>query len=181
MRLWMARAQAQISSIHERRRFRIGSRRCIAHHLRAARDDQIFHPRHDVRRRDIHRRDARAAEAVERHAAGFHIVTGIERGHAAKIGTLLAALAGRAPDNVVDFGSLEIVALGDRTQHGGRELLRMNVCECALADLADAARCAACIDNISLSHFVLRCMNIDLRHGAGGAHFHARQMRSLLD
>ena len=58
MLLRMTRAQTQIAGIHERRRFRIGGRRRVAHHLRAAGDDEVFHTRHNVCRGDVHRRDA---------------------------------------------------------------------------------------------------------------------------
>ena len=53
---------------------------------------------------------------------------------------LLAALRAGAPDHVVDLGGVELVALGQRPQHGDAQLLRMDLRQRALADLADAPR-----------------------------------------
>ena len=114
MRLRMQRAQMQIARIHEGRRFGIGGRGGVAHHLGAAGDDEVFHAGHDLGGGHVHGGDARAAEAIQRHAAGLDVIAGIEGGHAAQIGALLAALGRGAPDDVVDLGGVEIVALGDR-------------------------------------------------------------------
>ena len=67
-----------------------------------------------------------------------HVVAGVERGHAAEVAALLADLRAGAPDDVVDVGGVEVVALGERPQHRGGEVLRVEVGERALAVLADA-------------------------------------------
>jgi hypothetical protein len=55
--------------------------------------------------------DARTAEAVERDAAGLHVVAGVERGHAAQVAALLRDLRWlRAPDDVVDLGGVDCCA-----------------------------------------------------------------------
>ena len=138
VRLRMQGAQAQVAGVHHERPARRGGP--ARHHLGAAGDHEILHARHDPGGRDVDGGDARAAEAVERHAAGADVVAGVERRHPAQVAALLAALRAGAPDDVVDFGGVEAVALGQRAQDGGAELLRMNVRQRALAGLADAAR-----------------------------------------
>ncbi len=54
------------------------------------------------------------------------VVAGVERRHAAQIAALLAALGAGAPDDVVDVGGVEVVALGQRLQHRGAQVLRMD-------------------------------------------------------
>ena len=122
------------------------------HHLGAAADDEVLVTGHHHRRGEVVGRDARAAEAVEGHAAGAHVVAGVERGHAAEVAALLAHLRAGAPDDVVDVGGVEAVALDERPQHGCREVLRVQVRERALALLADAARRAARVDDESVGH-----------------------------
>ncbi len=152
MRLGMQRAQMQIAAIHHRRRLRIGGRCGVAHHLRTAGDDQIFHAGHDLGGGKIHRCDARTAETVERDAAGAGVIAGIEGRHAAEIAALFAALGRGAPDNVVHLRRVQIIAFGKRLQNGGGKTLRMNVGQRTLADLADAAWRAAGIDDVGFRH-----------------------------
>jgi len=70
----------------------------------------------------------------------------------AEVSALRAALAARAPDDVVNRGRIELVALGEGLQHGGCQLLRVDMSKGALANFANAARCAAGVDNIGFSH-----------------------------
>src|SRR5690606_27061276 len=93
--------------------------------------------------------------AVERHARGADVVARIERGHAPEVARLLADLGARAPDDVVDVGGAQRIALGERAQDGGAEVLRMHVREGALAGLADAARRAAGVDDQCVGHLKL--------------------------
>ena len=56
------------------------------------------------------------------------------------IAALLAALGRGAPHDVVDFLGLQAVALGQGLQDRGGQVLRVEVGQRSLADLADAAR-----------------------------------------
>ena len=98
--------------------------------------------------------DAGAAEAIQRHAAGAHVIAGVERRHPAEIAALLAALRTGAPDDVVDIGGIDAGAIGERAQHRGAELLRMDARQGALAGLADAPRRSACVDDQRVNHGV---------------------------
>ena len=153
VRLRMPRAQAQVAAVHELRgRGGVGGGRRVGHHLGAAGDDQVFHARHDHGRGQIDRGDPGATEAVEGNTAGLDVVAGVERGHAAEVAALLAALAGRAPDDVINLGGVQIVALGHGPEHRGGQLLRMDIGERAFANLADAARRAAGVDDQGFGH-----------------------------
>ena len=57
-----------------------------------------------------------------------------------------------APDDVVDVGGVEAVALDQRLEHGAPEVLRVQVRERALALLADAPRRAAGVDDEGVGH-----------------------------
>jgi len=50
----------------------------------------------------------------------------------------LPVLRGRAPDDVVDIGGVDVVARGQRLQHSGAKMLGVHVGQRALADAADA-------------------------------------------
>ena len=65
------------------------------------------------------------------------------------------------------FGGVELVALGEGLEHGGRQMLRVAVGQRALAGLADAARRAAGVDDVGVAHGLLQCLR-------GGAHGSAR-------
>jgi hypothetical protein len=153
VRLRMLGAQAHVAAVHQiPRAVRVGAGGGVGHHLGAAGDHQVFHARHDRGRGHVHRGDARAAEAVEGGGAGLDVIAGVERGHAAEVAALLAPLRGGAPDDVVDLGGVQVIALGDRLQHRGRELLRVDARQGAFAHLADAPRGPACVDDVSVSH-----------------------------
>jgi len=123
-----------------------------AHHFGAAGDDAVFHPAHHLCRSQRHAGDAAAAEPVERGAAGRHVIACIERGHAAQVARLHPVLRADRPDHVVDRRGIEIVAILDRGETGGREVLRVHVRERALALLADPARGADSVDDIGFGH-----------------------------
>ena len=124
MRLRMPGAQAKIAGVHHHRP--LAAAAFHRHHLGAAGDHEILGARHDRGGRHVDAGDAGAAEAVQRHAAGAHVIAGVERRHPAEIAALLAALRAGAPDDVVDIGGVDAGAIGQRAQHGGAELLRMN-------------------------------------------------------
>ena len=125
-RLRVNGAQAQVADVHHPGAVAaLGGD--IGHHLHAARDDQVLDPGHDRGRRHVDAADPAAAEPREGDARGPHIVPGIERRHPANVVALLARLVGGAPDHVIDFGGVEIVALPDRLQHGGGEMLRVHM------------------------------------------------------
>ena len=145
VRLRMPRAQAQIAVVHHERP--LAAPAFHRHHLGAAGDHEVFGTRHDGVGRHVDAGDAGAAEAIERNGAGAHVVTGIERRHPAEIAALLAALRTGAPDDVVDVGGVDPGALGQRPQHGGAQLLRVNARQRALAGLANAPRRPACVDD----------------------------------
>ena len=146
MRLRVDFAQAEVVVIHEGRiahtRIAVGR-----HHFGAAGNDQIFAARADHRGRQIDRRDARAAVAVERHAAGANIEAGVECGHPRQIAALLPALRAGAPDDVVDERGVELIACRKGFQHRRAEVLRMKGRQRAFAGLAYAAWRAAGVDD----------------------------------
>ncbi|VIO77814.1 hypothetical protein CI41S_60700 [Bradyrhizobium ivorense] len=148
--LRVAGAQPQIAIVHHERP--LAAAAIHRHHFGAAGDHQILGARHDGIGGHVDAGDARAAEAIERDARGAHVVAGIERRHPAEIATLRAALRAGSPDDVVDIGGVDAGSIGQRPQHGGAELLRMDAGERALAGLADTARRPACIDNQRVSH-----------------------------
>ena len=149
--LGMDGAQVQIALVHARRAD-LGQLRRIAHHLAAARDDHILLAGHDGGRRQIDRGDAGAAEAVERHAAGLDVIAGVQSRHAAHIRALHADLGRGAPDHIIHLGGVDAVALGQSLQHGGGQMLRVQVRQRALADLANAPGRADGVDDPSFSH-----------------------------
>ena len=130
----------------------LGHRPGQAHHLGPARDHAIGHPAHHLRCGEVDRSDPAAAETVERHARAGDIVTGIERGHPAHVAALHAVLRRDRPDDVVDGGGVEVVALADRLECGRGEMLRVLFGERTLALLADPARSADGVDDIGFGH-----------------------------
>src|SRR3712207_9035976 len=58
-----------------------------------------------------------------------HLVAGVERRHPTEVAALLAHLGARAPDDVVDLGGVEAVALHEGPQHGRGEVLGVEVGE----------------------------------------------------
>src|SRR5262245_60347812 len=124
MRLRMLGTEAKIARIHHHRT--AASAAFHRHHLGAARDHEILGTGHDRVGRHVDTRDARTTEAVEGHGARTHVIAGIERRHAPEIAALGRDLRAAAPDDVIDVGSVDAGALGEREQHGGAELLRMD-------------------------------------------------------
>ena len=106
--------------------------------------------------RDVDRGDARAAEAVERHAAGAHVVAGVERRHAAEVAALRAATWALVPQMMSSTSAVsKPLRSASASQHRGAEVLRVEVGERALARLADAARRAAGVDDQCVRHGAL--------------------------
>ena len=124
------------------------------HHFGAAGDDQIFHAGSDLRCGQARRGEAAAAETIERDAAGANVVTGIERGHATHVAALLALLRARAPDDVVDFCGIDVVALLQRLEDRRRQVLGMHFRQRTLAGLTNAPRRADSIDDVCFSHCI---------------------------
>ena len=122
------------------------------HHLGAAGHDQVVHAGHDPVGGDVVGRDARAAEAVERHAAGLDVVAGVEGRHAPEVAALGADLGAGAPHDVVDVGGVEPVALHQCLEHGAAEVLGVEVGDRALALLADPAGRADSVDDQCVGH-----------------------------
>ncbi len=152
MRLRMPGAEAKIAGVHHHGAFAAAS--LHRHHLGTTGDHEILEARHDSGGCHVDAGDAGSAEAVERHAAGTEVISGIESGHPAEIAALLAALGTGAPDNVVDIGGIDPGAIGQRPQHGSTELLRMNAGQRTFSDLANASRRSACIDDQRVNHGV---------------------------
>ena len=150
MRLRMPGAQAQIAGVHHHRT--AAATALHRHHLATAGDDEVLGAGHDGGGRHVDAGDARPAEAIERDRAGTHVIAGIERGHASEIAALGRDLGAAAPEDVFDVSGVDAGALGQRAQHGGAELLRMDARQRALAGLADAARGPACVDDQCVSH-----------------------------
>ncbi len=160
MRLRMLGAQTQIAVIHHHRTAAAAA--FHRHHLAAAGDDEILRARHDGIGRHVDAGDAGAAEAIQRHGAGADVIAGIERRHAPEIAALGRDLRAAAPDDVIDIGGVDAGALGQRAQHGGAELLRMNARQRALAGLAYAARGPAGVDDQCVSHGVFLVLLLSL-------------------
>ena len=125
-----------------------------AHHLGAARNDAVFHPAHHLCRSERHTGDPAAAKPVERGAGGRHVISGVERCHAAQIARLHAILRADRPDHVIDRGGVEIVAILDGFEAGGCKVLRMHVRQRSLALFTDPARGPDGIDDVGFSHGV---------------------------
>ena len=89
VRLRVDRLEVRVAGTHDGRQAPSFGER---HHLGAAADDEVLHAGHDHAGREVVRRDARAAEAVERDAARLDVVAGVERGHAAEVAALLPDL-----------------------------------------------------------------------------------------
>ncbi len=152
MRLRMPGAQAKITVVHHERA--LAATAFHRHHLGAAGDHEILRAGHDRIGGHVDAGDTGTAKAIQRDAAGAHVVAGIERRHPPEITALRTALGTGAPDDIVDIGGVDAGAIGKRAQYGGAELLRMDACQCALAGLADAARCPACVDDQRVNHGV---------------------------
>src|SRR6185436_7301368 len=75
-----------------------------------------------------------------------------ERRHAPEIAALGGHLRAAAPEDVLDLCGVDSGALGQRAQHGGAELLRMDTRQRSLAGLAYSARRPACVDDQCVSH-----------------------------
>ena len=148
-------AQVLVAAVEERGHGLMARLAVERHHFRAAGDHEVFHAGHDVGRGDVHRGDARAAEAVQRHTGGAHVVARIKRSHAAEVTGLLAALGRGAPNDVVHVFGLQIVALGKRLENGGTEMLRMALPQSTLPGLTDGPRGAARIDDPCFRHFLI--------------------------
>ena len=82
-------------------------------------------------RGEVGRGDPAAAEAVERDAAGLDVVAGVERRHPAHVAALQADLRRAAPDDVVDLGGVEIVAVLERLEHRRRRDAAGCMCDSA--------------------------------------------------
>ena len=157
MRLRVQRLEGGVARPHAHRHDacgHVGSAECggVGHHFGAPGDQQVFHPGHDLRGGEIDAGDAAAAEAVQRHAAGADVIARRERRHPAKVPGLLAALGRGRPDDVIDMRGIEIVAVLQRLQHGGGEMLRVQVGQRALAGFANTARGANGVDDVSVGH-----------------------------
>ena len=124
----------------------------VGHHFHAARDSEIVHPGHNHASREIGRGDAGAAEAVKRDAAGPDVIAGIERGIAADVTRLQPYRPGHTPDDVVDVGGVEIVAIAQGGQHCCRKMLGMHGGQRALAHFANAARRTDGVNDIGFGH-----------------------------
>ena len=92
------------------------------------------------------------AEAVQRHARRIIVETGIERRHAGDAEALLADLGAAAGDDIVDIRRVDAVPLHQGLQDMGEDALRMHFRQAALAQLADAARRAGCVDDPGFGH-----------------------------
>jgi hypothetical protein len=155
MGLRVLRTEPHVAGIHQRAAHVLlggAERRVQRHHLAAAGDDHVLHARHHVGRGKVGGGDARTAETVEGDTRGLRVVAGVEQRHAGEVAALGAHLIGRAEDDVVDGGGVEIVAVADGAEHRGGQLLRVDVGKGTLADLADATGGAAGVDDPGFGH-----------------------------
>ena len=111
VRLRVQCPQMLITPVHEGRTAR--QIRGEGHHFGAAGHHQILHTGHDGRAGHVHAGDAGAAEAVQGHPAGNDVVARVQRRHAAQVCALFVDLGGGAPDDIVHFLGLQVVARGD--------------------------------------------------------------------
>jgi len=128
--LWITLLQTRIgraqpghpqARLHVRPNFGIDHR----HHFATAGDQQILHPGPDLTRCEADSCQATAAKAIERDTADTLVVTGIECSHATHVAALQAALKTRPPDHIIDISGIEFVAHLQRSQHGRRQVLRV--------------------------------------------------------
>ena len=152
MRLRVPGAQAKVAVVHHDRP--LAAAAFHRHHLGAAGDHEILGARHDRAGRHVDAGNAGTAEPVQCHRAGADVVAGVKRRHPAEIAALLAALRAGTPDDVVDIGGVDAVAIGQRAQYRCAEMLRMDAGQGALAGLADAPRRPACINDQRVNHGV---------------------------
>src|SRR5690606_15021216 len=97
--------------------------------------------------------------AVKRNARSLDGIARVERRHSTHVTALRAALGGSPPDYVIDFIGLDVVAFGKRGENRACKMLRMKMGERALAHLANAARGAACVDDICVRHSVFSLLS----------------------
>ena len=127
-----------------------------AHRFDAAADRQVVLAAHHLRRGEIHRIEARGAEAVDLHARHRVAEARGQRAHAGDVAAGLADRIDAAHDDVVDLGRFELVAVLDRLQRGRGELQRRGGVQRPVR-LAAAARRAHVIENEGVGHAVSPC------------------------
>jgi hypothetical protein len=126
----MAQAPPSMPMVHAR------------HVLDAAADHEVGLARHDLRRRGVHRLEARGAEAVQLLAGHALGVAGDQRRDARDVGALLAHRRDAAEDHVVDVRGVERRAVAQRGQRLRGELDRRDRVQRAVRAAAAARACA---------------------------------------
>ena len=106
---------------------------------------------HHLRRREIHRVEARGAEAVDLHA-GRLVAEARRYGAGARdVAARLADRIDAAQNDIVDLLARELVAILDRRQRRDRQSERGNLVQRAVR-LAAPARRAHGVVNVSVGH-----------------------------
>ena len=154
----------------------VGAHRVARHRLDAAADDEVLLARHHAERGEVHRLLARAAEAVQGHAAGAVVgPAGVQHRHARDARALLADGGHAARDHVLDVARIDARARDEGAEALRQQLLRMDAGERPGLLLALAARRAHGVDDPGLAHrSALR-----RRRGTARAAPRARGPRSL--
>ncbi len=122
------------------------------HALHAAAHHHVLRAAHHPHRGEVHRLQAAAAEAVERHAAHVHGPVRGQHDVAGDVGALLAHLRHGAHHHVVH---VDLRAAAQLVERLGQQLLRMDLGERSLALLAPPARRAHRVDDVCVSHCLL--------------------------
>ncbi len=130
----------------------VGADRAARHALHAAADHQLLLAAEHPHRREVHRLQARAAEAVQGDAGDLLGPAGGEERVLREVRPLVVGLADAPHDHVVDVGLLQPGAGGERVQRLGEELLGVDAAQGPLAGPAAAARGAHCVEDEGVGH-----------------------------
>ncbi len=122
-----------------------------AHRFDAAADRHVLLSGHDLRGGEIHRIEARGAEAIDLHAGDAVAIAGDQRRGARDIGGGFADRIDHAHHHVIDQSGVEVVAALDGAERLARQIERGHLVQRAV-DLAAAARRAHVIVDEGVGH-----------------------------
>ena len=133
----------------------VGVHRDVVHVLQPADDLHVLKAGHDRVRRLVERLQARAAEAIDRRAAGFHRQAGHQRDRAGGVEALLALLLRVAQHDVFDFAGVDAGSLDQRADDVHGQIVGPHVAEHALLLVGPADRRAHAVDDHGVFHGLL--------------------------
>ena len=103
-----------VTGVDHRRLAGFSDLRVAPHHLGAASNNQIFHARHYLRRREL----VVMPEPQKRSSVTIRGYVAPALARVTEVARLLTRLSRGAPDNVVDLGSVQIIPLGQCGEDG---------------------------------------------------------------